>query len=596
MIADVVFNLPLHRAFSYLVPPALAIERGQRVRAPLQGRIRIGVVVDLRDGDREGLQALRESVEPVPVLSPAMLRLARWAADESLSSLGSTIAALLPPPSGRAALEPIAPPPATRPARRPRQELWVDAARDDRLADFLAREKGSALLIAPDVLSAGRWAERLDAPRLDSGVPEAARRAAWFGASGGHPRIVVGTRSALLAPLPPPATLVLLQEHDAAHKPPGPPRLHSRDLLRERAHVDGSRLLLLSGAPSVESWWRAESGELERLEADPGAWPEVVTADTRGILRNHPFTLPLTRSIEETTRRGGRVALIIARQSAALGCDDCGALFRCPDCGIALALSRTTRSLGCRLCARTEPLPATCPSCGGHRLSAVGWGAERVEASIRKRFPGLRVASLGVAATRRARVDPGAQVVIGPAAMLRALPTRRLGCVGFVALDGLLRIPDFRAGERAFQSLWAAAEAVAPGGRVIVQTLHPEHYAIRAVRAQDRGEFYSHEMKFRGELGYPPFRRLCIVSVTGASEAGARTLIEECARRLRGIGGLDVYPGARRGSPAARRPRWALVIKGPDVLPELIREPLLPFLERRRRGGDMVEVEMDPAS
>ena len=120
------------------------------------------------------------------------------------------------------------------------------------------RETGAALVIAPDRDGAARWAERLEAARLDSGESPSARRAAWLAAARGRARIVVGTRSALLVPLPPPATLVLLDEHDPAHKPPGAPRIHSRELLVRRAAIEGSRLLLLSATPSAESWWRAD--------------------------------------------------------------------------------------------------------------------------------------------------------------------------------------------------------------------------------------------------------------------------------------------------------------------------------------------------
>src|SRR5262249_764692 len=115
------------------------------------------------------------------------------------------------------------------------------------------------------------------------------------------------------------------------------------------------------------------------------------------------------------------------------------------------------------------------------------------------------------------------------------LPPGSLGAVGIVALDAVLSAPDFRAGERAFALLWAAAEAVVPSGRVIAQTLHPDHYAIAAVRGQSRQEFYEPELAFRAELGYPPFRRLCLVSVRGATEAQGRRLIAECASALAGV-------------------------------------------------------------
>ena len=584
MIADVVFDIPLDHPFSYLVPGGLAVSRGQRVSAPLQGRSRVGVIVALREGDATGLKALQRAVEPVAILSDAALALGRWAAAESLSSWGSTLLSLLPPPPRSGAAETVSPPaaPPPGPARPP--ELWTDHRRDAQLAECLEREPGAALVIAPDREAAARWARRLDAARLDSGVGEAERRRAWFAASRGRSRVVVGTRSALLAPLPPPATLALIDEHDPAHKPPGAPRLHSRDLLGQRAALDGSRLLLLSATPSAETWWRAQNKQIVRREAEPAPWPAVLTADTRGVLRNHPLTLPLTRAIEETTRQGRRAALIVSRRAAALACDECGAILRCPDCGVAQALARDRRELRCPLCARAEAPPEHCPACGGHRLSPFGWDAERVQTSVVRRFPRLSVS----------RQSLEAQVVIGTPALLRALPARSVGCVGFVALDGLLRVPDFRAGERTWQLLWAAAEMVLPGGRVVVQTQHPDHYAVRTVQEQDRARFYEEELRFRAELGYPPFRRLCEISARAREDARARALAADCAAALRGIAGLTVYPPAPASSASARNRRWRFVIKGPADLPHLLGPALAPFLGRRRGSAGVVEVEMDP--
>ncbi|MGH7400034.1 MAG: hypothetical protein ACRELW_21145, partial [Candidatus Rokuibacteriota bacterium] len=419
---------------------------------------------------------------------------------------------------------------------------------------------------------------------LDSGVTEAERRRAWFAASRGRSRVVVGTRSALLTPLPPPATLTLIDEHDPAHKPPGAPRLHSRDLLLRRAELDGSRLLLLSATPSAESWWRARHGQIVRPDAPPAPWPQVITADTRGILRNHPLTLPLTRAIEDMSKQGRRAVLIVGRRAAALACDDCGAVLRCLDCGVALALARDRTALRCPLCARAETPPDHCPACGGHRLSPFGWDPDRVQTSVVRRFPRLTVS----------RANLEAQVVIGTPALLRTLPRQSAGCVGFVALDGLLRVPDFRAGERTWQLLWAAAEALMPGGRLVVQTQHPEHYAVKAVQAQDRAGFYEDELRFRAELGYPPYRRLAEVSARAREDAKARELAADCVAALRGIAGLTVYPPDTVSPAGARQSRWRFVIKGPAELPRLLAPALAPFLGRRRRSTGMVEVEMDP--
>jgi primosomal protein N' (replication factor Y) len=586
MIADVVFDVPLDHPFSYVVPEAHHLKPGQRVRAPLGGRTRVGLVVALRDGPAEALKPILSVVEPAPLLSAGGLTLGRWIADESLSSWGSTLLALLPPPPAGRRAEAVAPP--LEPARAdggPRPELWMDGGREERLAAELGQTPGGALVVAPDTESAARWARRLEAARLDSGAGAAERRAAWFSAARGRARVVVGTRGALLAPLPPPATLVLLDEQDPAHKPPGPPRLHSRDILLRRAALERSRLILLAGAPSAESWRQAETGDIVRTAGAAPPRPELIAADTRGILRNHPLTLPLTRAIEEMSRAGRAVAVIVSRSAGAIGCNDCGAVLRCPGCGVARQLRRDRRRVACRLCARADPPPERCPSCDGHRLEPFGWDAERVEASVRRRFPRLTVS----------RADPGAQVLIGTPALLRAQRQRPWGAVGFVWFDGLLRVPDFRAGERAFQLLWAAAESAGAGGRVIVQTLHPDHYAVTAVRDADREAFYRQELAFRAELGYPPFTRLCHLSARGKTAAGARALVEEARAALDGIAGLTVYPAIALGAPGAQvATRMRSVVKGPADLPRLIAPALRPFLERGRRSRGVVEIEMDP--
>ena len=539
------------------------------------------MVVELRDGDDAGLKAVERPVESVPIVSAAGLALSRWAADESLSPWGSTLLGLLPPAPRRGS-EAVAPPPEPKPGAGPPPELWVGAGRETRLAEHLARSTGSALLIAPTREDAADWARRVDAARLDSGVPDAVRRASWFAASRGRARVLVGNRAALLTPLPPPATLVLLDEHDPAHKPPGPPHIHARELLLRRAQLDGSRLLLLSSTPSAESWWQADRAGTVREDAEARTWPEIVTADTRRILRNHPLTLPLTRAIEDATRRGLRAALIVSRRAASLVCAECGTLLRCPDCGVPLAYSRAARALSCRLCARAAPMPDGCPGCGGHKLSPLGWDAERVEASVVKRFPRIRVS----------RSDVRADVVIGPAPLLRRVPRGTLGCVGVVTLDSLLGMPDFRGGERAFQLLWGSTEALVPGGRLVVQTLHPDHYAVQAVRDRERATFYKQELQLRAELGYPPFRRLCRVSARGHSDGEARARAAECARALDGIAGLAVYPAAPLGG--GRSVRWQFLVKGPADLPRLIAPALSPVLAARRRSGAVIEVEMDP--
>jgi primosomal protein N' (replication factor Y) len=613
MIADVAFDAPVAHPFSYRVPDGWRLAPGQRVLAPLRGAKRVGMVVAVREGVDAGLKPLLRVADPAPILSPARLDFVRWISTESLSSVGSTCAALLPPPlADSSAREPgeasparsearTEPPPG--PARSPlgqRPTLLVGAGREQRVLEHLEGTKGGALVIAADVEAAARWAQRLAkldrVVRLDSGVDEGARGQAWRQLADGGARLATGTRSALLAPLPPPGTLVLLDEHEAAHKPPGPPRIHSREVVLERTAREGLTLLLTSATPSVEMWWQAGSGRAEAALAPPGPWPAVSLADTRGILRREPLTPSLARAIRETLAAGRRVFLAVSRLTSALACDECGTVVRCGECAIALAYSRAAATLACRLCGRTGPLPDTCPSCRGRRLSPFGWGVERVEHAVRRRFPDARIARYDPDALRGARGEAQraaaaeAQVVIGTRGALRLFGRAALGLAAFVSADQLLRVPDFRAGERTLALLWAAAERVGAGGTLVIQSQNPTHYAFEAVVRQDLAAFYTHELRFRAELGYPPFRRLAIVTVRGGSPPETERLADGIGAVLGASSALQVYPpGADRRNRVRR-----VVVKGPAELPRLVGAALEEFRGRRPEGRGIIDVEVDP--
>ena len=405
-------------------------------------------------------------------------------------------------------------------------------------------------------------------PGSTAARPPGQRRAAWFAAGRGRNRISVGTRSALLAPLPPPATLVLLDEHEAAHKPPGPPRIHSRDLLRQRAAIEGSRLLLLSATPSVESWWRADT-------------EQGIRAGSRGCargLRSSPptreascGTIPSPCRSREASRR--RPAAGSARSSSSRdGPARSSARSAARSCVAASARSRWG----------SHARPGRSGAASARRPSRYRSVAPIAAAIVSRRSAGTPSAwqPQSPSASPGSRSREPIRALRSSSAPRRCSRTSRpatLGCVGIVALDDLLSMPDFRGGERAFQLAWAAAEAVAPGGRLVVQTLHPEHYAVQAVKDRDRTTFYKPELDLRAELGYPPFRRICVVSVRARGEARRA----RAHRRLRGraarprrtdrvscgaggdLGGEDRplairHQGARGAAPTDRRRADAL--------------------------------------
>ncbi len=596
MIADVAFDAPLARPFSYGVPDGWALAAGQRVVAPLRGARRVGMVVALREGADPALKPLLRHADGAPVLGAPQLDLVRWIAAESLSSIGSTCAALLPPPIPDLA---IARSEAPR-GRAPKPELLTGAGRERRVLERLGETPGTALVIVPDNDASARWGQRLAklgrTVRLDSGVDDDARAAAWRALGDGGARFAVGTRSALLAPLAPPAVLVLVDEHEAAHKPPGHPRIHAREVVVERGAREGATCLLTSATPSVETWWRADSGRIALAAGAPGPWPRIGVADTRGILRREPITPPLARAIRETLAAGRRVFLAVGRLTSALACDECGTVMRCEECRLAFAYSRASATLACRLCGRSRPLPDTCATCGGRRLSPFGWSAERVEHAVRRRFGDARIArydpesARGVRGEARRAAATAADVVVGTRGALRLFGPASLGLAGFVAPDQLLRVPDFRAGERAFAFVWAAAERVAADGQVIVQSQNPGHYAFEAVARQDLAAFYRHDLKFRAELGYPPFRRLALVSVRAGTADAARALAGRVAGALGEVPELTVYPPA----PDRRERTHRIVVKGRADLPHQLGAALVAFPSAGTASRGIIDVEVDP--
>ncbi len=603
MIADVAFDAPLDHPFSYAVPEDCRVAPGQRVLAPLKGSPRIGIVVALRDAPVAALKPLLRAVDPQPILGPAQLDFVRWLADESLASVGSTCLALLPPP-GPAGSQP-------RPYRQPADleagppadttpSVLVGAGREARLLALLASGP-PALVLAPDLDAVARWAQRLGklgtAVRLDSSATDAERTAAWSALASGAATFVVGTRGALLAPLLPGGRVAVIDEHEIGHKPPGHPRMHTRDAALERAARDQAQVLLTAGTPSVEVWWRASVGRATLQASPPAPWPTVTIADTRGIARREALTPVLSRAIRETLAAGRRVFLGVSRLASMLGCDECGAILKCAECAIALAYSPAGRTLACRLCSAGAELPEACPTCRGRRLTPLGWGAERVEHAVRRRFSQARIARYDPEAGRGRRGEAqreaavNADIVIGTRSTLRLFGPASLGLTGFVSPDQMLGIPDFRAAERSFGMLWAAAERVRPEGALVVQTQNPTHYALQAVIRQELDVFYAPELRFRAELGYPPFRRLAIITTSGPGPAAAEQDAQAMAAALAGGPGLTIYPATSDRRNRARR----LVVKGGPDLPRQLDSALREVRAARgpRRRG-IIDVEVDP--
>jgi primosomal protein N' (replication factor Y) len=604
-VAGVVIALGVRRVFSYAVPAALTgvLQPGQRVRVPFRGRARPGVVVDLGMADVTGLQAIEAALDPVPALTPALLALAHWAAEETATAWGEAVLRAVPPgtpsdaPGALPPWRPAWPDAGARLVHGAGRAGSIEAAIDRALGDG-----GGVLVLAPEIEAAAAWADRLAARARGAVVlatsAETPRRRwrAWWAARTGAARVAVGTRGAAFWPLAPLALAVVLDEEDPAHKAPDGPRWHARELALRRVAIEGGAALLASAAPSLESWVRAQAGAMRAEEARAGPGPAVHVVDLGPTGDPAPALSAGLREAAAAALAGGRaVTLIVERVGfgRALACAECGAVRRCQTCRVALTYHRAARVLECRLCGQKVAAWSLCGRCRGRRLAPVGWGTEALEAEARRAFPGALVVrydgTLDPAAAGRARAAAAsgqAQVLVGTRMAVRLLEAGRpVGVAALALADATLALPDFRAGERTFQLLGRLAETVAPGGSLWVQTHHPDHHAFRALAAGARDRFYAAEWTERQELGYPPARRMARIVAEGRAAAGAA---ETLAERARAAGLTVLGPAALAGR------RTQVVLLGDGALPGAVAAVLAPLRGRRRLGATRLVVDVDP--
>jgi primosomal protein N' (replication factor Y) len=389
---------------------------------------------------------------------------------------------------------------------------------------------------------------------LHSGLAENERHEAWWRVRRGAARVVLGTRSAVFAPLDNLAVIIVDEEHDSSYKQEETPRYHGRDVAVVRARLAGALVLLGSATPSLESYWNAREGKYrlatlgERIGSRPLASVEIV--DMRQEFRETHTQVPISRRLKEEIdaqfHAGAQTMILLNRRGYSwfLLCRSCGQTQRCVNCSISLTYHRRENRLICHYCGYSASVPSVCPTCGSEYLHYVGEGTEKLEAKFAEVFPRARVARLDRDVARRAghfrrvltdfrlgRID----ILIGTQLISKGHDFPGVTLVGVVSVDQGLGLPDFRAAERTFQLLTQAAGRAGRGsspGRVLVQTFFPEHYAIRLAAEQNYEGFYSKEMRFRRMMRYPPCWALANVVVQDAKLERAAQVAGEIGKVL----------------------------------------------------------------
>jgi primosomal protein N' (replication factor Y) (superfamily II helicase) len=426
---------------------------------------------------------------------------------------------------------------------------------------------------------------------LHSNLSRAERLQEWERIRAGHARVVVGPRSAVFAPLSDLGLVVVDEEHDAAYKQDSVPRYHGRDLALVRARGAGAVAVLVSATPSLETRLNLERGRYRELRltrrAGGGRLPEGVLVDLRREPFDHRpgevcFSAVLRDEIAAALESGGQAILLRNRRgfSPLLLCRACGEDMRCDDCGLARTYHRRAGRLICHYCGSTVPAPSRCPRCGEGALQAVGAGTERVEDRFKELFPGVPVDVLdrdaaqrtgGAAAILERFQRREILVLIGTQMITKGHHFPDVVLTGVLSADTYLGFPDFRAVERTYSLLTQLAGRAGRGerpGRVVIQTHHPDHYAIRAALEHDDAAFAEEELRFRRTFHYPPYTRLVQLLLRDRNRARAEERIGEIARALRAHPlGSTVRIVGPASAPLERlrgRYRFQLLVRGPN--------------------------------
>ena len=405
----------------------------------------------------------------------------------------------------------------------------------------------SAIMMVPEIGLTPQAAAHLheifgkEVAILHSGLSDAERAEQWHRIRGGDARVVVGTRSAVFAPVRDLALIVVDEEQDGSYKQEETPRYHGRDVAVMRGKISGAAVVLGSATPALESFYNAQNGKYTLLElpdrVEQRPLPEVELVDMRAEFQQtgeeRVFSRQLVEEISGRLARGEQAMILLNRRgySPVVLCRACGQTVQCRNCAIALTHHRRAQKLMCHYCGYQEPVPRVCPKCGSEYVYFLGTGSEKLEDLLHGAFPQARIGRLD-RDTVRGREDfervlsalhaGELDLLVGTQMIAKGHDIHGITLVGVVGADFALGFPDFRAAERTFQLLTQVAGRAGRGstpGKVILQTYFPEHYAIQFAQGHDYRGFYEKELRYRRWMHYPPFTALANVLVR-ADELG----------------------------------------------------------------------------
>ncbi len=456
---------------------------------------------------------------------------------------------------------------------------------------------------------------------LHSSLTMGERYDEWKRISSGQVKVVIGTRSAVFAPLENIGLIVIDEEQEHTYKSENSPRYHARDVAKYRCARSDALLLLGSATPSLESMYAAKTGRYSlftinsRYNSQP--LPKVIIADMREELKagnGGAVSARLREELAENIARGEQSILFLNRRGASnlVMCGECGYTFECKNCSVSMTYHSVGRRLRCHYCGWSRPVPDECPECGG-KLKYVGVGTQKLEEELGQLFPGVGVIRMDTDTVSRAGSHQAllsrfknerVPILLGTQMVTKGLDFPNVTLAAVISADQSLYAGDFRAHERTFSLITQVVGRSGRGdkaGRAVLQTLTPDNPVLNMAARQDYMGFYEHEIKTRTLINAPPAADLVTLTVTGLDEGevlrGCIRLSDELHRGFGGSGGVGILGPAPAGvTKVNNRYRYKLTVtlRNDRAARGVIRETMRAFAAQRENRNLTVYADSDP--
>jgi len=462
-----------------------------------------------------------------------------------------------------------------------------------KLVERVLLEEKSAIILVPEIALTPQMIERfkgrfgVNVALFHSKLSDGERFDEWFRVKEGKSKVIVGARSAIFLPAKNLGLIIIDEEHENTYKSEQNPKYQTKEVAEYLSELKGCKVILGSATPSIETYYRALTGEMKLLElnsrVDNKAMPPMKVIDMRNELKGGNkslFSRELFIAIQERLKRKEQIILFLNRRgfSTFVSCRSCGYVFKCDECDISMTYHKNGLLI-CHYCGKTKREPRECPKCHSKYVKFFGAGTQRVEEEVKKYFNNVRILRMDVDTTRDKHSyeriyntfkNGEADILIGTQMVSKGLDFKNVTLVGILAADMSINIPDYRAAERTFQIITQVAGRAGRGdkqGEVLIQTYTPQHYSLQYAVNYDYEGFYEKEFTVRAMMKYPPFGKLLLINGTSKKEELLKNFMHKITMMIKPLveSCLDIEilgPIPCMISKVKENYRWQIVIKG----------------------------------